>query len=122
MVNPGAFKGLRKEFLDSQKELYASAVRDNHVADTVADIQRRYFKRFPVTLSHMQEPTEEFLATVDDNAPDPEFAPPQPSGTDTEADTRALRVYEFQVAELKMRKDVCNILYSNSIFYLHTMD
>lgn len=114
MVNPGAFKGLRKEFLDSQKELYAAAVHGSHVPDTVADIQRRYFKRFPVTLSHTQEPTEEFLATVDDDAPDPEFGPPQPSGSDADADARALRVYEFQVAELKMRKDVCA-----SLFYIN---
>ena len=110
MVNPGAFKGLRKEFLDAQKDIYAAAVQGNHVADTVADIQRRYFKRFPITLSHTQEPTEEFLATVDDDAPEAEFGPPQLTGSSAEADARAVRVYEFQVAELRLRKDVSDSL------------
>ncbi|KJA22462.1 hypothetical protein HYPSUDRAFT_117836, partial [Hypholoma sublateritium FD-334 SS-4] len=72
MVNPGTFKGRRKEFLDSQQDIYAAAVKGKHVADTVANIQRRYFKRFPITLSHTEEPTEAFLAVVDDDAPEPE--------------------------------------------------
>ncbi|KJA12838.1 hypothetical protein HYPSUDRAFT_119402, partial [Hypholoma sublateritium FD-334 SS-4] len=74
MVNPGTFKGLRLKFLNDQQALYASAVDGKHINDAVADIQRRYFKRFPVTLPHSDEPTEEFLASVDDNAPDPELA------------------------------------------------
>ena len=106
MVNLGGFQGLRKKFLDNQQDFYAAAVDDNHAADAVADIQRRYFKRFPVTLSHTEEPTEESLAAVDDNAPDPEFNPPQQGTLSDEAYARAQRVYEFQIAELKMRKAV----------------
>ncbi|KJA13088.1 hypothetical protein HYPSUDRAFT_120316, partial [Hypholoma sublateritium FD-334 SS-4] len=74
MVNPGAFSGQRRAFLDGQQAVYAAAVAESHINDTVADIQRRYFKRFPITLSHTEEPTAEFLATVDDDAPDPEMA------------------------------------------------
>ncbi|KAF9472823.1 hypothetical protein BDN70DRAFT_780715, partial [Pholiota conissans] len=70
MVNPGAFQGSRREFLTAQKELYANAVTDNHVADAVADIQRRYFKRYPITLPHTEEPSTESLANVDDNSAD----------------------------------------------------
>ena len=44
MVNPGTFKGLRKQFLDSQQDVYAAAIKGKHVADTVADIQHCYFK------------------------------------------------------------------------------
>lgn len=106
MVNPGSFTGRRKEFLDSQKEIYATAVAGAHVADTVADIQRRYFKHFPITLLHTQEPTQESLDAVDDHAPDPELLPPQVDGLSPEAAARAARVYELQKAELKMRKDV----------------
>lgn len=106
MVNPGGFTGLRKQFLDSQQAVYAAAVKGKHAADTVADIQRRYFKRFPVTLSHTEEPTEELLAAVDDDAPDPELKPPELDGLEPEARARAVRVYEFSIAELKMRKDV----------------
>ena len=40
MVNPGSFSGLRKQFLANQAALYATAVEDRHVNDTVADIQR----------------------------------------------------------------------------------
>lgn len=107
MVNPGAFSGKRKAFLDAQRAVYAAAVTNDHVNDTVADIQRRYFKRFPLTLQHTEEPTEEFLATVDDDAPDAELAAPRPRGVDPDADARAQRVYEFQCEELKMRKAVC---------------
>lgn len=113
MVNPGAFAGKRRAFLDAQQELYAAAAAANHVNDTVADIQRRYFKRFPVTLSHTEEPTEEALAAVDDDAPDPELAPPRDEGMDPDAYSRAKRVYEFQCNELKMRKAVCFCAFSN---------
>ena len=105
MVNPGTFSGLRKAFLDSQQDIYAAAVQGKHVADTVADIQRRYFKRFPITLSHSEEPTKEFLDAVDDDAPDPELKPPTLDGLDDNAQAHATRVYELRVAELKMRKD-----------------
>ena len=106
MVNPGGFQGLRKKFLDDQQDFYAAAVKDKHIADGVADIQRRYFKRFPLTLSHTEEPTDEFLATVDDNAPDPELCAPEKGTLSDEAYARACRVYEFQVKELTMRKAV----------------
>ncbi|KAF9470299.1 hypothetical protein BDN70DRAFT_773752, partial [Pholiota conissans] len=62
MVNPGAFKGSRKLFLASQADLYTEAVAENRVADTVSDIQRRYFKHYPITLSHNEEPSEDWLA------------------------------------------------------------
>ena len=122
MVNPGSFQGLRKKFLDDQQEFYAAAVRDKHIADAVADIQRRYFKRFPLTLSHTQEPSEEFLATVDDDAPDPELLPPQKGTLSDEAYARDCRVYEFQVAELKMRQAVCTLPRATlNIFLTHIL-
>ncbi|KJA13853.1 hypothetical protein HYPSUDRAFT_151072, partial [Hypholoma sublateritium FD-334 SS-4] len=104
MVNPGGFIGLRKEFLDSQQAAYDAAMQENDVADVVANIQRRYFKRFPVTLLHTQEPSPEHLAAVDDDAPDPELIPPPQDDENPEAYARARRVYEFQIEELKMRK------------------
>ncbi|KJA15176.1 hypothetical protein HYPSUDRAFT_149496, partial [Hypholoma sublateritium FD-334 SS-4] len=103
MVNPGGFSGLRKAFLDAEQETYNAAVEDNRAADTLADIQRRYFKRFPLSLPFSEEPTEEFLNSVDDAAPDPELKPPS-KDMSPEAFARAQRVYEFEVKELKMRK------------------
>lgn len=116
MVNPGSFTGLRRQFLDSQSDIYAAAVKEKHVADTVADIQRRYFKRFPLTLSHSEEPTKEFLDSVDDDAPDAELAPPVLDGLEPDASARAVRVYELRVAELKMRKEVCDFFTTLSSF------
>ncbi|KAF8057956.1 hypothetical protein FPV67DRAFT_1370730, partial [Lyophyllum atratum] len=72
MVNPGAFQGIRKTFLISQKPRYAIAVAENHVADTLADIQRSFFKRFSLDLPADQDPTSEELSGVDDSTPDPE--------------------------------------------------
>lgn len=74
MVNRGSFQGRRKEFLLSQKADYALAVRDRHTAETLSQILRKYFKRFPIDLPDSHEPTEEQLASVDDNAPDPELS------------------------------------------------
>jgi hypothetical protein len=97
MVNPGAFHGLRKEFLLEQKPLYAAAVRDGAAADCVADIQCRYFKRFPWHLPHDQEPTPECLAAVDDNAVDPELDIPKPDVL-TEGD------YQLALAEMEKHR------------------
>ncbi|KAF8069290.1 hypothetical protein FPV67DRAFT_1397697, partial [Lyophyllum atratum] len=72
MVNPGAFQGMRKTFLISQKPRYSVAVAENHVADTLADIQRSFFKRFSLDLPPDQDPTSEEMGAVDDSIPDPE--------------------------------------------------
>jgi hypothetical protein len=70
MVNPGAFQGSRKEFLLSQKPAYKAGVTGGYAADALAEIQRKYFKRYPIDLPHSEEPSAEWLAGVDDDAPD----------------------------------------------------
>ena len=72
MVNPGAFRGSRKEFLMSEKAAYSAGMAGGYGADALVLIQRRYFKRYPVDLPHHEEPTAEHLAAVDDEAPEPE--------------------------------------------------
>ncbi|KAK7018820.1 SERTA domain-containing protein 3 [Paramarasmius palmivorus] len=72
MVNPGAFTGSRLTFLHSHIEAYGVAVQEGWVKDFVADLARRYHKRYPASLEHNKEPTEEHLASVNDDAPDPE--------------------------------------------------
>ena len=106
MVNPGSFKGSRKEFLLSQAELFANAVIHSHVLDTIADIQRRYFKRYPPSLPHDEEPTAEWLAAVDDNAPDDEILPPRRDEMDEEEYTQAMAHYNDMLATIQSRKDV----------------
>lgn len=106
MVNPGSFKGSRKEFLRAQADVYANAVVHSHTLDTIADIQRRYFKQFPPSLPKDEEPTAEWLASVDDNAPDNELLPPQRDGMNEKEYEEALQQYDKMLAAIQTRKGV----------------
>lgn len=97
MVNPGAFSGSRKTFLLSQKEFYAEAVADGNVPEVIATIQRRYFLRYPIDIPHDVEPSEEHLATVDDDA-----AVPDPEGPNP--DVMSLEEYEMALSEWMERQ------------------
>lgn len=106
MPNPGTFLGPRGDFLKAQSELYAQAVKDGDVSDVVSDIQRRYFKRWPITLPHNEEQTQEWLDKVDDTAPDEDLVAPSTDGmTDKEA-SKATEDFSKLMKELKSRKDV----------------
>ncbi|KAF9471141.1 hypothetical protein BDN70DRAFT_820400, partial [Pholiota conissans] len=105
MVNPGSFKGSRKTFLLAQADLYAEAVVNNNVADTVSDIQRRYFKRYPITLPHDEEPDEAWLAQVDDTAPDADLEPPILDGLNAEDMVAARDAYDGQLKLIQLRKE-----------------
>ncbi|PPR02781.1 hypothetical protein CVT26_009392 [Gymnopilus dilepis] len=104
MVNPGAFRGTRKDFLISQKPAYAEAVTGGFVADTLADIQRRYFKRYPVDLLHDEEPTDEHLAAVDDNEADPEPEHPNQEAMGADEYELAVKAWEERTAAIRFRK------------------
>lgn len=107
MVNPGAFKGMRKEFLKGQKPAYADAVIGNYVSDFVADICRRYFKRFPIDLDHNIDPSPEWLAQVDDNKADPELLPqPNEDDMDPEEYKNALREWSTRRSAITFRRMV----------------
>lgn len=107
MVNPGTYSGLRLAFLDSKNEEYSNAVKMNIVDDVVATIQRQYFKRFPITLPLTEEPTEEWLAQVDDDAPDPEIVPPNENDYTTSTEyVEAMLKYDEMGRELAARKAV----------------
>ncbi|KAH9478970.1 hypothetical protein JR316_0009433 [Psilocybe cubensis] len=99
MPNPGIFKGARKEFLLTQKGIYADAVKNGHVAETLMTIQRRYFKRFPVEMPLDQEPTSEALAAVNDDAPDEDIVEP-------DRDLLSEDEYNAQMAAFKSRQTV----------------
>lgn len=109
MVNPGAFPGTRGKFINAQTELYAEAVKDNHIADTVADIQRRFLKRYPATLHDDDEPSEDWLAKVDDDGPDEELRYPDVENMEKVAAENALAEYLKLVARIKFKKDVSHI-------------
>ena len=75
MVNPGSFGPSRKAFLVSQKPAYSAGVV-GYAADALATIQRKYHRHFPIDLPHDEEPSEEWMASVDDEEPYPEQAAP----------------------------------------------
>lgn len=106
MPNPGSFPGSRGEFLKEQRERYAQAVVDGNINDVVTEIQRRYFKRYPINLPHEEEPSQEWLSQVDDDAPDPEITPPVVDGMSPEAASKALQEHAELMKKLKDRKDV----------------
>ncbi|PPQ82465.1 hypothetical protein CVT26_012727 [Gymnopilus dilepis] len=108
MVNPGAFRGSRKEFLLGEKGTYAAGLDGGYGADALALIQRRFFKRYPIELGHNIEPSQEHLAAVDDNAPDVEPEEPDPdkmSPEDYEAAKKnsdhRKRLIQFRKAQIK---------------------
>ena len=106
MVNPGAFIGSRKEFLSSQREAYSAAVAGGYAGDALAQIQRRYFKRYPIDLPHTDEPTPEFLARVDDDAPDPEIREPDKDELSPEEYATAKEELEQRQRLISFRKAV----------------
>ncbi|PPQ77572.1 hypothetical protein CVT26_006110 [Gymnopilus dilepis] len=99
MVNPGSFRGSRKEFLLSQKAVYAEAVAGGFAADALADIQRKYFKRYPIDLDHNEEPSEEHLASVNDDVADADPEEPNRESLSEEE-------YERKVKELQQRAEL----------------
>jgi hypothetical protein len=110
MVNPGAFRGSRKDFLVSKKEEYRAAVQAGFAADALATIQRQYFKRYPVDFPHDQEPAPEALAAVNDDLADQEIEAPDPSTMDDQEYTAAMEILETRRKMLTFRKAVSSSL------------
>lgn len=118
MPNPGNYRGSRGDFLKAQREIYTQAVKDGNINDVVTDIQRRYFKRYPITLPHKEEPSQEWLDQVDDDAPDAEIAAPGVNGMSPEDASKALNEHTELMKELKDRKDVSCVLHSYLLFHI----
>ncbi|KAH9480166.1 hypothetical protein JR316_0006764 [Psilocybe cubensis] len=93
----GAYHGARLEFLLSQKPAFQKATSEKNKAEVLADIQRRFFKRFPLEKPDTWEPTAEELDAVDDDAPDEE--PEEPN-----KDLMSLEDYEKAVEKRKERQ------------------
>ena len=107
MVNPGAFQGARKAFLIEQKPAYEAAFEGGYVLDFVSDIQRRFFKRFPVEMPIDQEPSPEELAEIDDNAPEPEPVEPDEESMPKDEYDAAMKVFVDHHKLVTFRKKVC---------------
>lgn len=108
MPPPGAFQGSRKKFLEEAKEAYAAAVEGGYVRDEIAQLWRRYFKRFPIDLPHDEEPSPEHLDAVNDDAPDEEVLPPDPETLSPDDYQTKLDAYEWRRRLIVFRKAVSN--------------
>ena len=109
MPNRGAFLGSRLDFMRAQNSLYAAAVVANTKDECVADIQRRYFKHYPIDLEHNVEPTLEFLDSVDDDEADPEVVAPDPDLLSPEEFKEAMDVFAVRQEQLVFRKKVSRL-------------
>ncbi|KAF9522757.1 hypothetical protein CPB83DRAFT_740586, partial [Crepidotus variabilis] len=72
MVNPGVFKGSRRDFLLGEKASYSAAIDGGYQKDAIANIQCRDLKRYPITLPHEEKPSHEHFNAVDNDALEPE--------------------------------------------------
>ena len=59
-----------------EKPAYSEGIKGGFAADALAIIQHRYFKRFPIDLPHVDEPSAAFLEAMNDEEPDPEEVAP----------------------------------------------
>jgi hypothetical protein len=110
MVNPGSFGATRKAFLMSQKPDYSAGVMGGYAADALALIQRKYLKRFPIDLPHNEEPTDEWLASVNDEGPDPDQVPPDIQSLSEEDYIAATKEMEERQKLVAFRRAVSEIL------------
>ncbi|KAF9470057.1 hypothetical protein BDN70DRAFT_902420 [Pholiota conissans] len=116
MVNPGAFRGVRKDFLMGEKAAYSAGVAGGYAADALARIQQRYFKRFPIDLPHDVDPPADVLASIDDDAanPVPEVVEPDPQRLTVEEFAAALEEIEARRKLLHFRKGVRGFIFTRA--------
>ncbi len=106
MVHPGTFQGKHKHFLMSKREGYVQAVQEDRAAEQIADVFRRYIKRFPISMPDNVEPSDEDLAKIDDSALDPETVVPDESSLPLDQYAKIFTEMEAEGALLIYRLNV----------------
>ena len=89
-----------------EKAEFTAAVEGGYTKDALTNIQRRFFKRFPLNLPDDVEPSPEHLAAVDDDKPDEELEEPDEQVMTVEQYNDALKNLEDRQALLLFRKGV----------------
>ncbi|KAL0567234.1 SERTA domain-containing protein 3 [Marasmius crinis-equi] len=106
MVNPGAFRGSRKAFLEACIPGYFNAVKDGSGPEYLQTTVRRYLKRYPVDLPENEEPSEEELSAVNDlEACEKVYSPTRDPEETEESFTRHVVASEEQKKETKAKID-----------------
>ncbi|PPQ76153.1 hypothetical protein CVT24_006578 [Panaeolus cyanescens] len=65
-MHPGNFSAARKAFLLTQRPAYDAAFEIGDAKNAIANIFRRYCKRFPLSMPDDQDPSQDELEMVDD--------------------------------------------------------
>ena len=99
----------------SQKPAYSAGVVGGYAVDALAVIQSKYFKQFPIDLPHDEEPTKEWLASVNDEEPDPDQVPPDIETLNEEDYIVACKVLETRQKLFAFRKAVSEIIVSTFV-------
>ncbi|KAK7047255.1 hypothetical protein VNI00_006922 [Paramarasmius palmivorus] len=106
MARRAAFKGSRLEFLTTHLDEYRKAADEGCDSEVIADITRRYLKRYPETLEHNVEPSSEHLATVNDDVADAELVPPvRKEGQSDQDFEKALAEYDAMKKRVAFRME-----------------
>ncbi len=111
MVNPGSFRGARKDFLLGEKPPYKAAVSGGYARDALATIQRRYFKRFPIDLPDTVDPTPDQLAAIDDDMPDVEHKAPNAENMGLDEFEAAMKAFDDRQRLIQFQKDVSDVFF-----------
>ncbi|KAL0569215.1 SERTA domain-containing protein 3 [Marasmius crinis-equi] len=84
MVNPGAFHGSRRTFLESAVPDYFKAVQEGVGPEFLQTAIRRYLKHYPVDLLDDVEPSDAQLASVNNDEASEDVYPPAKEPDETE--------------------------------------
>ena len=101
-----AFIGRRLAFLTGEKPRYYSGVKDGIGRDILKDIQRRFLLRFDIDLPSDKEPSDEFLSSVDDSKPAPEYPLPDFDEASEELYEEQTKLWKARQKRLVRRKQV----------------
>lgn len=107
MPGSPAFTGSRLEFLQSHTSAFAQAVASQSAGDFQVNFFRRYFKRYPVTLPHDQEPSAADLAAVDDAAMDVEEDLSELEADEIEQQRHDI-LYRKSVSPFHLNSNICS--------------
>jgi hypothetical protein len=105
------FQGKPLAFLKSTVADYSEAVKQNQKHEEGLSIVRRFHKRFDIGKPLSDEPSDEFLASVDDDAPDTTYPrPDKESLTEPEYEQELKKWQEWKKVSLT-RRDVSKTLF-----------
>lgn len=104
------FKGARLEFLTQQIPAYEKAVAEGTTKEFLDVVYARYARRFPIELPLTEEPSPDFLAAVDDNAPEPEPEVPTEELSPEELEI-VLQEMNNRQDDIQKRRKVCVVCF-----------